>query len=140
MVTTLLLAMHVNHVRYSACRDQSFEPPSTWTISPVTHLASSEARKAMTPPMSSGCAMRLRACNPSVTWETRSKFLHSPPEYPDARRRCPEPAWPIGAVRPSTLNRPLASQRGRRHGEFPLQRHRLPSPHERSGPEPAHPP
>src|ERR1700681_29516 len=53
---------------------QSFEPPSTWTMSPVTHLASSEARKATTPPMSSGCAMCLRACIPSVASRPASVF------------------------------------------------------------------
>src|SRR6478752_549773 len=45
---------------------QSFEPPSTWTVSPVIQRASSEARKATTPPISSGCAMRLNAWMPNT--------------------------------------------------------------------------
>jgi hypothetical protein len=45
---------------------QSFEPPSTWTVSPVIQRASSEARKATTPPTSSGSARRFKACMPSV--------------------------------------------------------------------------
>ena len=40
----------------------SFEPPSTAIVCPVIHRAASEARKAKTPPMSSGVAMRLSAC------------------------------------------------------------------------------
>jgi len=34
--------------------DQSFEPPSTWIVSPVIHRAASEARNATTSPRSSG--------------------------------------------------------------------------------------
>jgi hypothetical protein len=49
-----------------AVKAQSFEPPSTWTISPVTQRASSDAGKATTPPISSGCAKRLNACMPSA--------------------------------------------------------------------------
>src|SRR4029077_10125644 len=41
---------------------QSLEPPSTWMVSPVIHRASSDARKAMTLPMSLGCARRFSAC------------------------------------------------------------------------------
>ena len=37
-----------------AAAAQSFEPPSARTVSPVIQRASSEARKATTPPMSSG--------------------------------------------------------------------------------------
>lgn len=33
---------------------QSFEPPSTWMMSPVIQRASSETKKATTPPVSSG--------------------------------------------------------------------------------------
>ncbi len=39
----------------------NFEPPSTRMVSPVIQRASLEARKAMTPPMSSGWAMRFNA-------------------------------------------------------------------------------
>jgi hypothetical protein len=41
---------------------QSFEPPSTRTVSPVTHRASSDARKATTGALSSGRARRWIAC------------------------------------------------------------------------------
>src|SRR4030081_841684 len=51
-------------VHVALVKTQSFEPPSTWMVSPVIHRASSDARKAITPPMSSGCAMRLSACIP----------------------------------------------------------------------------
>ena len=50
----------------NAAKAQSFEPPSTWMVSPVIHRASSDARKATTPPMSSGCASRLSACMPKA--------------------------------------------------------------------------
>jgi hypothetical protein len=33
---------------------QSLDPPSTWMMSPVIQRASSDAKKATTPPMSSG--------------------------------------------------------------------------------------
>jgi hypothetical protein len=51
---------------FSWLQAQRFEPPSTWIVSPVIQRASSEARKATTPPMSSGWARRFRACIPSV--------------------------------------------------------------------------
>ena len=46
--------------------DQSLEPPSTRSVSPVIQRAASEARKAIASPMSSGWATRFRACRPSV--------------------------------------------------------------------------
>src|SRR5947209_18915713 len=66
-----------------ACALQSFEPPSTWMVSPVIHRASSDARKATTSPMSSGCAMRLSACIPRTNSRPASvlmKFDMSPPK------------------------------------------------------------
>src|ERR1700722_17512995 len=45
---------------------QSFEPPSTRRVSPVTQGAASEARKTMAPEMSSGWATRFSACMASV--------------------------------------------------------------------------
>ena len=43
-----------------------FEPPSTCIVSPVIQRASSDVSKAMTRPMSSGCAIRFGACMPST--------------------------------------------------------------------------
>src|SRR6266481_4748643 len=45
---------------------QSFEPPSTRTVSPVIQRASSEARKATTDPISVGSPMRCSACIPRM--------------------------------------------------------------------------
>jgi len=53
-------------VHVTLVKTQSFEPPSAWMVSPVIHRASSDARKAITPPMSSGCAMRFSAWMPSA--------------------------------------------------------------------------
>lgn len=44
-------------------------------MSPVIHLASSEARKATTPPISSGFAIRFSACMLSVVWRPASVFV-----------------------------------------------------------------
>jgi hypothetical protein len=46
---------------------QSFEPPSTATMSPVIQRASSETRKAMTEATSAGVPIRLRLCIPMTT-------------------------------------------------------------------------
>ena len=44
----------------------NFDPPSTRKVWPVIHRALSEAKKAMTGPMSSGLATRFIACIPKV--------------------------------------------------------------------------
>src|SRR5258708_25127601 len=54
---------------------QSLEPPSTRMVSPVIQRASSEARKATTGAMSSGCATRFSACMPSATSRPASVLM-----------------------------------------------------------------
>jgi hypothetical protein len=56
----------LGHSRQFGGLAQSFEPPSTWIISPSIQRSSSGARKATTPPISSGCVRRLNACMPST--------------------------------------------------------------------------
>jgi hypothetical protein len=53
----------------------SFEPPSTRIVSPVVHRASSDARKAPAPAMSSGTAMCFKACIASVESRPASVFV-----------------------------------------------------------------
>src|SRR6266849_4874480 len=82
---------------------QSFEPPSTRTVSPVIQRASSDARKATTPPMSSGWAIRFRACMPrmrlrptsvlakldiSVSTTPGATALTRMPRSPSAKAKC----------------------------------------------------
>src|SRR5208282_3139980 len=81
---------------------QSFEPPSTWMVVPVTQRASSDARKATTDPISAGSAMRCNACIPRMKLRPASvlaKFDISVSVTPGATALTRMPRGPSAAAK-----------------------------------------
>src|SRR5260370_10352433 len=76
---------------------QSFEPPSTRTVSPVIQRASSDARNATTGPISSARATRGSACMFLADRRPASLLLQlyiSGPTTPRATALARTPRWP----------------------------------------------